>query len=1318
VKFLDADHHTICKYINSQDQNYVEVRNVLRGFVNQLQVKDALLQNFLDSQELRKVQKLLDICEPSDRNLVDFYSYYMPGSCQRLISGQMFQNWLDRKRDYPEILWVNGSSGVGKSVLSSYIIQYLRERGLSCHFYYFRFEEEETKLPGKFLRSLAYQVANDIPQFRKQLALLSESPGFQGMEEGADAWKALLIEKLSEVTSTERIYWVVDAIDVCSLPDVLLDIVATLSASGLPLRTMLLSRRTGLLSIAFEKLACSTRLAELSMQADPDDISRYVREKIKKTLTRPDDAFTEDVSESILGYAGGNFLVARLALERVLQYDEHSEIKAALKELQPEQKSLYRRMEETMRGKSTGLDIELAKMTLSWVVCSKRQLTIRELAEALGQWFNSINDLSSRIDEICGGFVALNVHTSQIRLVDRSAEEYLTQASIGFRVELPDAHGRILCKCLSVLLKLDTNFPRQDATLESRFGEEALMHYALSSWIYHLSESGTASAEQSLVLLAKFLNGPCVLIWISIVACSARLQPLVEAAEALSSFLLRQPQQLKFDRGGTRIVQRWATNLLQITAKFGDHLIRYPRAIYSLVPAFCPMDSLVYKLERNSPFSVPSIRVTGLSRSDWDDCLARFSVRKDCIASRIICSDDYFAISTTSGKGSSADGCIGIYRIQTCEEVAMLVQGEPCLTMQFSGTGHLLATCSRRYIKIWTTPTDLGAPAELLCTLNNSGPPLLLALAFSVDDKSLITYSRDGVIRRISLGSITTGWDVIGLALGEIGTSHHKPPRCAAFNHDASLIAVGFRGAPITVWELAPFRPVHHHQRRSGSWVGVIRIEWNPRYDYILGLYDDGCVFKWQPLKSDDAEELQAGAINIKCSAAGKLFATSSGSSKLTIWDFERFRSVCEISLPDGVMDLAINPDGRRIYDLRESYCTIWKPITLMHQGPSGTAGLSEQACNLEGSLGTPNDITALTIPKDITALAVGNTTAACCTGNMDGVLQIISEDDQGHPFSPFFKAPIRHIAWSPDEKHLAIANSAHWVSVKAVGETAADEQDVFNDHLDASVQQLLFNKLSNRLFAATRLSLYIWDIGGQPRLIRKSVVHKQCRWVNHPGNDHLLLGFALGTLSILPWQVLEQEFDLETEPTTSYPTSQHVLETSISLSLGSVTSVEKVFISCDGCVIFLQISKLFLTNKMCDEFFILRTANISNLDFDADRHIKLVPLPRHLQASIRIPLAFVDAAVSATATSSLSSTTNPIESHLAFLSNEGWICTMYLGSEDVPTRVKSHYFLPRDWLVKDALELAHITTAGTLYCPKNGEVGVIRNGLRVEWTD
>jgi hypothetical protein len=110
----------------------------------------------------------------------------------------------------------------------------------------------------------------------------------------------------------------------------------------------------------------------------------------------------------------------------------------------------------------------------------------------------------------------------------------------------------------------------------------------------------------------------------------------------------------------------------------------------------------------------------------------------------------------------------------------------------------------------------------------------------------------------------------------------------------------------------------------------------------------------------------------------------------------------------------------------------------------------------------------------------------------------------------------------------------------------------------------------------------------------------------------------------------------------------------------------------------------------------------------------EVVPLPQHLQALVRIPLGFVNAGLYSSA--SPSAVEDTTENHLAFLSNEGWVSTMYLGGKDVPDRVKSYYFLPTDWLVEDALDLAQITVNGTLFCPKSGEVGIIPNGLTTEW--
>ena len=212
--------------------------------------KDALLQKFFDSQALCKVQRLLHISELPEKDLAEFHRHYVSRSCQTFISGQAFQQWLGYGRDWPQVLWLNGPHAVGKSVLSSCVITLLRERGTNCHFYYFRFEDEESWGAGKLLRPIAYQVAKDVPHFREELVSLSETLDFQEAEERRDIWRTLLIERLSQVISSKRIYWVVDAIEICRSPDVLLDTVAYLVKSNLPLRVLFLSRHTTLLSTA------------------------------------------------------------------------------------------------------------------------------------------------------------------------------------------------------------------------------------------------------------------------------------------------------------------------------------------------------------------------------------------------------------------------------------------------------------------------------------------------------------------------------------------------------------------------------------------------------------------------------------------------------------------------------------------------------------------------------------------------------------------------------------------------------------------------------------------------------------------------------------------------------------------------------------------------------------------------------------------------------------------------------------------------------------------------------------------------------------
>jgi hypothetical protein len=44
---------------------------------------------------------------------------------------------------------------------------------------------------------------------------------------------------------------------------------------------------------------------------------------------------------------------------------------------------------------------------------------------------------------------------------------------------------------------------------------------------------------------------------------------------------------------------------------------------------------------------------------------------------------------------------------------------------------------------------------------------------------------------------------------------------------------------------------------------------------HVVGIYSDGCVFKWHPEENDN-QELKTVALEIECSLDGNLFVTSS----------------------------------------------------------------------------------------------------------------------------------------------------------------------------------------------------------------------------------------------------------------------------------------------------------------------------------------------------------------------------------------------------------------------------------------------------------
>lgn len=153
---------------------------------------------------------------------------------------------------------------------------------------------------------------------------------------------------------------------------------------------------------------------------------------------------------------------------------------------------------------------------------------------------------------------------------------------------------------------------------------------------------------------------------------------------------------------------------------------------------------------------------------------------------------------------------------------------------------------------------------------------------------------------QLSIGTISEGWQILSLKILQekfvIDGTYHNSPCSMAFDASASQIAVAHRGFLLSVWTIENprliskcRRSVADHQRKmTSAWTGVDRVVWHPNTNEILGLYNDGCVFKWQNLH-DENQKLYANASEITCSPEGTIFATSNVGGNIKLYNYYHF---------------------------------------------------------------------------------------------------------------------------------------------------------------------------------------------------------------------------------------------------------------------------------------------------------------------------------------------------------------------------------------------------------------------------------------------
>ena len=754
---------------------------------------------------------------------------------------------------------------------------------------------------------------------------------------------------LTRADLSSPLHWIVDGLDECDTLRAFLDILRSLPKCNPAVHIFITSRKTETLASLFNReLDISVEAMHVRPQETADSDIRMVIENDLQFM-RGSAELKSEVMDSILERANGNHLWVRLVLDQIVRCHTAQAIRRTLDELPAGMEAVYRRMVSKIVEGLNKEEVILANKILKWAACAYRPLTLEELSQALAPDFPEFLDFKATVQEVCGQFICVD-SAQRVTLVHRTARDFLTKVpDTELSINEKDTHAELYQSAIMCLLHpgLRSQLASKQQAIRS---SEPLLLYASTSFMYHLRHAASNS-DHIMSSLVKFLEGSSVLSWIHVLALFNRLDTLVMAARTLSWFidlntkLNAQKSPLLHRLQDLELFETWAVDLVKILAKFGRHLLEEPTVIYKNIPAVCPRNSMI--AHQSNPKEGALLSVSGIGDPNWNDCLARYTLPHGVQAWKLICTGRYVAILTSAKK-------IVLMNADNFREVCTMHHDEFVQDMCFTNDGKKLVSYGFRSTKTWNLPSG-----GLTATIPNPINVKALAIAVASNDTKVMIGSDDKRILQLDQSNIDQGWHDVDPALlqetspieGGILTS----PSFIAFNSDATKVAIAYRGYPLSVWStqehhlFARCRRNNQHRldgaRPSVGWMAVDRVAWNPVADVLIGLYKDGSVFKWDPIR-EEHQEAQTLANEIQVSPDGKLFITSDSSGIIQVWNFAYLTVIYKLGSNNMVTGLAFSPSCSRFYDMRGSAINAWEPNSLVRFSDHSETNSDTTSCH------------------------------------------------------------------------------------------------------------------------------------------------------------------------------------------------------------------------------------------------------------------------------------------------------------------------------------------------------------------------------------
>jgi hypothetical protein len=336
----------------------------------------------------QQAEKIRAILQPTIRNRVIHNSLKLTRVKQSgswIIGNRLFQSWA--QRSFP-ILWLSGGPGIGKSSLTSYIIEFLKQQSYepisgsprdSIAYFYFKEADRQLRSFVTAFQTMACDIADTDPFFfRHVYKACSESPS--SMHSASLLWENVFQSYFGQRSCQSATYLIFDGLD---------EAVDTELEEFLRMLPILQYEATGLVSVMLVgrpemALQLTQTFGELppeirvSATTNNSDIGLFVNESLPKLphYKQISQSLRNDIRQTLIKKAGGMFLWVQLMLKELQPYYKSKNIRPILTQapasISDMIHSILARFNRTLKGD----DLFDFNELLVWTTWAKRPMSI------------------------------------------------------------------------------------------------------------------------------------------------------------------------------------------------------------------------------------------------------------------------------------------------------------------------------------------------------------------------------------------------------------------------------------------------------------------------------------------------------------------------------------------------------------------------------------------------------------------------------------------------------------------------------------------------------------------------------------------------------------------------------------------------------------------------------------------------------------------------------------------------------------------------------------------------------------------------------